>query len=83
MIAVHTILPTDSECVGLLIGILIGLMSSIGVVLVVGLVAGAVAVRRIRRLEPGILGRQAAWVVIGWGLGAVVAVASGFGLLRF
>jgi hypothetical protein len=70
-------------CLGLLIGILIGLMSSIGVVLVVGLVAGAVAVRRIRRLEPGILGRQALWVVIGWGLGAVIAVVSGFGLLAF
>jgi hypothetical protein len=68
-------------CVGLLIGILIGLLSSVGVVLVVGLVAGAVAVRRIRRLEPGILGRQAAWVVIGWGLGAVVAVIGGFSLL--
>jgi hypothetical protein len=31
-------------------------------------------VRHIRRLEPGILGRQAIWVVLGWGAGAVVAV---------
>jgi hypothetical protein len=68
-------------CLGLLIGILIGFMSSVGVVLIIGLVAGAVAVRRIRRLEPGILGRQAAWVVVGWGLGAVVAVIAGFGVL--
>jgi hypothetical protein len=35
------------------------------------------AVRHIRRLEPGILGRQAFWVVLGWGLGAdVAAIAS-------
>jgi hypothetical protein len=42
--------------------------------LIVGMIAGAVAVRRIRRLEPGILGRQAVWVVLGWGLGAALAM---------
>jgi hypothetical protein len=37
---------------------------------VIGGVAGWFAVRHIRRLEPGILGKQAIWVVIGWGISA-------------
>jgi hypothetical protein len=40
----------------------------------IGAVAGWLAVRHIRRLEPGILGKQSVWVVLGWGAGAVVAV---------
>jgi hypothetical protein len=64
-----------------LFAILIGLLSGLLAVLLIGLVAGVIAVRRIRRLEPGILGRQTAWVVVGWGLGAVAGVVAGFGLL--
>ena len=41
--------------------------------LVIGAVAGWLAVRHIRRLEPGILGRQAVWVIIGWGLSAPIS----------
>ncbi len=37
---------------------------------IIGAVAGWFAIRHIRRLEPGILGRQAIWVIIGWGLSA-------------
>ena len=37
---------------------------------VIGLVAGWFAIRHIRRLEPGILKRQALWVIIGWGISA-------------
>ena len=64
-----------------LFAVLIGLLSGLVAVLIIGLVAGVIAVRRIRRLEPGILSRQTAWVVVGWGLGAVVGVVAGFGLL--
>ncbi|TAK14707.1 MAG: toll/interleukin-1 receptor domain-containing protein [Anaerolineae bacterium] len=49
-------------------------IAMLGTVFAVGLFAGGLAVRHIRRLEPGILGKQAAWVVIGWGLGAILAV---------
>jgi uncharacterized membrane protein YeaQ/YmgE (transglycosylase-associated protein family) len=34
--------------------------------LMIGTVAGWLAVRHIRRLEPGILGRQAIWVIISY-----------------
>jgi len=37
---------------------------------IIGAVAGWFAVRHIRRLEPGILGKQAIWVIIGWGISA-------------
>jgi hypothetical protein len=40
---------------------------------VIGAIAGWLAVRHIRRLEPGILGRQAIWVIIGWGGSAILA----------
>ena len=40
---------------------------------IIGLVAGWLAVRHIRRLEPGILGKQAIWVIIGWGISAPLA----------
>jgi hypothetical protein len=39
--------------------------------LLIGWVAGWLTVRHIRRLEPGILGKQAFWVILGWGVGAV------------
>jgi len=43
--------------------------------LFIGMDSGSIILRRCRRLEPGILGRQAFWVVLGWGLGAVLAMA--------
>jgi hypothetical protein len=70
------------ECVGQIIGDAIAavvvllfavLLYSLGAIFAIGSVAGWLAVRRIRRLEPGILGRQAAWVILGWGGGAVAA----------
>lgn len=71
------------ECVGQIIGgaiaailvlALVFILAMLATVFGVGLVAGGLAVRHIRRLEPGILGKQAAWVVLGWGLGAILAV---------
>lgn len=47
-----------------------------------GLIAGWLAVRHIRRLEPGILGRQAIWVVLGWGGGAVLAAIAGAAVMN-
>jgi hypothetical protein len=38
-----------------------------------GMFAGWLAVRHIRRLEPGITSRQASGVSAGWGCGAIVA----------
>jgi hypothetical protein len=67
-------------CLGVF-AVLFAVMGSAAVSLILGLIAGGVAVRKIRRLEPGILGRQSAWVVIGWGLGALLAIASGMLLL--
>ncbi|MBI3159070.1 MAG: toll/interleukin-1 receptor domain-containing protein [Chloroflexi bacterium] len=70
------------DCMGQLIGgtiaaifvlALVFLLAMLAMVFLVGLFAGGLAVRHIRRLEPGILGRQAAWVLVGWGLGALVA----------
>jgi hypothetical protein len=42
-------------------------------IFVLGLISGWLAVRHIRRLEPGILGKQAIWVIIGWGISAPLA----------
>ena len=47
------------------------------VVFVVGCVAAWLTVRRIRRLEPGIVGRQTSGVVVGWGCGSLLAAISG------
>lgn len=72
-----------AECIGqgfgealgyALVVILVALLWALIAVFGVGLIAGWFAVRRIRRLEPGILGRQAIWVMIGWGLGAIGAL---------
>ena len=65
----------QQACFGAAILIFGGTISAIGILLV-GLATGSAAVRRIRRLEPGILGRQAFWVVLGWGLGAVLAMVT-------
>ena len=46
------------------------------VVFAVGCVAAWLVVRRIRRLEPGIIGRQTAGVTVGWGCGSLVAALS-------
>jgi hypothetical protein len=40
---------------------------------VIGAVGGWFAVRHIRRPEPGILGKQAIWVFIGWAISAPLA----------
>jgi len=58
---------------GLIFLTLLVLLYSLLAVFGIGAVAGWLAVRHIRRLEPGILGRQAIWVVLGWGGGAVLA----------
>lgn len=56
------------------IGMIISIIFYASVALfVIGLIAGWLAVRHIRRLEPGILGRQAIWVILSWGAGAFVA----------
>ena len=74
------------DCVGQIIGSAIGeaiaLVIFIGIVFLLfvlaawfltGLFAGRLAVRHIRRLEPGITNRQAWSVSTGWGCGAIVA----------
>ena len=74
------------NCVGQIIGSAIGeaiaLVIFIGIVFLLfvlaawfltGLFAGRLAVRHIRRLEPGITNRQAWSVSTGWGCGAIVA----------
>jgi len=48
---------------------------------ITGLLAGWLAVRRIRRLGLGIGKGQAAWVLLGWGLGGVVATLSTFWII--
>ena len=75
------------DCVGQIIGSAIGeaiaLVFFIGIVFLLfvlaawfltGLFAGRLAVRHIRRLEPGITNRQAWSVSTGWGCGAIIAV---------
>jgi len=52
-------------------------------VFLLGALAGWLAVRRIRRLEPGILGRQSFWVISGWGIGATVAVIAAVTVMAF
>ncbi|MBN1667280.1 MAG: hypothetical protein JW862_09325, partial [Anaerolineales bacterium] len=65
-----------ANVIGLIISILFYASAAI---FGIGLVAGWLAVRHIRRLEPGILGRQAIWVILSWGSGAfVAALASAF-----
>lgn len=61
------------------IGAAIGMMFAIlfytfFLLLILGGFAGWLAVRHIRRLEPGILGKQAIWVILGWASGAILAV---------
>jgi hypothetical protein len=43
-----------------------------------GIFSGWFAVRHIRRLEPGILGKQSIRVILGWGSGALVAFIGSF-----
>jgi len=70
------------QCIGQAIGSAIGaaivailaaLLYTVIAVFVIGAVAGWLAVRAIRRLEPGIVGLQTAGVLISWGLGSIVA----------
>ena len=49
----------------------------------IGAVAGGLVVRHIRRLEPGILGRQAVWVVAGWGAGSLSAALASVVAIAF
>jgi hypothetical protein len=48
---------------------------------IAGLLAGWLAVHRMRRLGLGIGRGQAAWVILGWGLGGVVATLSTLGII--
>jgi hypothetical protein len=63
-----------SAIVGAIVLILLIMLYVLAALFLIGLVAGVLVVRHIRRLEPGILGRQAIWVVLSWGAGAVLAV---------
>jgi hypothetical protein len=58
--------------VGILL-VLLMIFYILATLFVIGALAGWLAVRHIRRLEPGILGRQAIWVVVGWGGSAILA----------
>ncbi len=60
------------EAIGLVILILfVFLLFVLAAWFVTGLFAGWLAVRHIRRLEPGITRGQTRWVVFGWGLGGL------------
>jgi len=74
------------DCVGQIIGTTIGnvLVFAVAILLVflllvilawflTGMFAGGLAVRHIRRLEPGITSSQSRGVSLGWGCGAIVA----------
>jgi hypothetical protein len=50
---------------------------SVVVVFTIGCVAAWLVVRRIRRLEPGIIWRQTGGVVVGWGCGSLLAAIAG------
>ena len=50
---------------------------SVVVVFAIGCIAAWLVVRRIWRLEPGIVGRQTTGVVVGWGCGSVIAAIAG------
>ncbi len=78
------------ECLGQALGNAIGdaiasaiavafaiLLYSAAVLFVIGCVAAWLVVRRIRRLEPGIVGQQTGGVVVGWGCGSMVAAIAG------
>ncbi len=66
-----------SAILGVIVLVLLIILYVLIVLFLIGVVAGLLVVRHIRRLEPGILGRQAIWVVLGWGAGAVLsAIAS-------
>lgn len=86
--------PMTAECFGQSLGYAFGAGLAAGIALVltiiiyvivtlfvIGLVSGWLAVRHIRHLEPGILGRQAIWVVLGWGGGAVLALLGSLGAM--
>ncbi|MEW5959286.1 MAG: toll/interleukin-1 receptor domain-containing protein [Chloroflexota bacterium] len=62
-----------SAIAGLVILVFLVILYVLIALFLIGVVAGLLAVRHIRRLEPGILGRQAIWVVLGWGVGADLA----------
>jgi TIR domain len=47
------------------------------VLFAIGCVAAWLVVRRIRRLEPGIVGQQTGGVVAGWGCGSILAAIAG------
>jgi hypothetical protein len=78
------------DCLGMSIGASIGqaigtfiiiflvfALIVLGIWFATGMFAGWLSVRHIRRLEPGITRREAAWVIFGWGLGSLVgAIAS-------
>lgn len=83
-----------SECAGQIIGSAIGqaiglliLMALVFIVFVLaawfltGLFAGWLAVRHIRRLEPGITRGQTRWVMFGWGLGGLTGTILTFVLI--
>jgi hypothetical protein len=79
-------IPTCSgsigECVGQIIGASIGYLAVLVLILLVfvagswfitGMIAGGLAVRAIRKLEPGITARESWSVSTGWGCGAILA----------
>ncbi len=74
------------ECVGAVLGSAFGnaifqilsmLFYTLIALLLIGALAGWLAVRHIRRLEPGILGRQSILVVFGWAAGGIIAALVG------
>jgi hypothetical protein len=60
--------------IGVIVLVLLVILYVLVALFLIGVVAGVLVVRHIRRLEPGILGRQAIWVVLSWGAGAVLAI---------
>jgi len=63
-----------ADAIGALVGLVIMVIGyALITIFGIGSISGWFAVRHIRRLEPGILGKQSIWVILGWGSGALVA----------
>lgn len=73
---------TISAAIGTIIAIALVFLFLLGVTwFAAGLFAGWLAVRHIRTLEPGIRPGETRWVMLGWGLGAVLATITTLGVM--
>jgi hypothetical protein len=70
-----------SGVVALLVAVLVIIVVVLVIWFFAGLFAGWLAVRHIRRLEPGITRAESAWTILGWGLGALVGTVASLAII--